>query len=138
METLWNYFELHSNQRMQMMNFYLVMESLFVTGLITMLTSERDMTFYEIGICLAIIFFSFLFYKFDMRTRSIIKICESSIKSLEQKYKAQYGDEIMVFSKEEECTKASHESTYSCLMRLQFIFFVVVALTCLGVVILAA
>ena len=28
-EMLWKYFELHSSQRMQMMNFYIILESLF-------------------------------------------------------------------------------------------------------------
>lgn len=42
-EMLWKYFELHSSQRMQMMNFYIILESLFFTGLFALFTADKEM-----------------------------------------------------------------------------------------------
>lgn len=40
-EMLWKYFELHSSQRMQMMNFYIILESLFFTGLFALFKEQN-------------------------------------------------------------------------------------------------
>lgn len=133
-ELLWKYFELHSNQRMQMMNFYLIVESLFITGLIAMVNAKKDLTIYEIGTCIAIIFFSWVFHKFDMRTRNMIKNCEEAIKSIERKYESTFGVEIMVFIQEESKTRLSKELTYTKLMNIQFVFFVIIALVSLMII----
>ena len=58
--SLWKYFEIHSNQRMQMMHFYILLESLFITGLVALFSAKKDMKFVETGICVAMIFFSFV------------------------------------------------------------------------------
>ncbi len=86
LDFLWNYFELHSNQRMQLMNFYIIIESLFVTGLIALVSSDHPNEAAEIGICVAMIFFSAVFFLLDRRTKNMIKMCENSIKEMERMY----------------------------------------------------
>lgn len=133
-EMLWKYFELHSKQRLQMMNFYLVVESLFFTGLVATMNMKKDTTKYQIGICIAIIFFSWIFHKFDMRTRNLTKNCEEAIKFIESKYASMFGEELMVFTNEERKTGLSKEWTYTKLMNMQYLFFVTLAIGCMVLV----
>lgn len=127
---LWKYFELHANQRMQLMNFYIVIESLFLTGLVTMLNSKEDLLIFELGVCIAMIFFSWIFSQFDLRTRNMIHCCEDAIKHVEEKYVNDkgYDKEIMIFSVEEKIRK---DSTYTRLMKLEFMFFKTIGWMCI-------
>lgn len=133
-DILWKYFELHSNQRIQMMNFYLVAISLFFTGLITLMSSEKDMEVYEIGICIAIIFVTWIFYNLDKRTKLMIKRCEDSIKSLEAEKMKKFGSKIMIFTIDEEKKEIERELSYSDLFLLLYLFIVVLAV--LGLIVI--
>lgn len=131
-EMLWKYFELHSSQRMQMMNFYIILESLFFTGLFALFTADKEMKILESCVCVAIIFFSLIFYGFDKRTRDMIHNCEESIKCIESEYKEAFGRKIMIFTTEEEMTnKKRHDSkimyTYSTLLVVEYWVFSIAA-----------
>lgn len=129
-DTLWKYFELHSNQRIQMMNFYLISITLFFTGLITLMNSNKEMKIYETGICVAIIFVTWIFYNLDKRTKYMIKRCENAIKSLEIAYTQDFGSEIMIFTIDEN-EKGAKELSYSDLFFLLYLFIVILAVLCL-------
>ena len=133
-DILWKYFELHSNQRIQMMNFYLVAISLFFTGLITLMSSEKDMEVYEIGICTAIIFVTWIFYNLDKRTKLMIKRCEDAIKSLEADKMKDFGSEIMIFTIDAKKKEIEKELSYSDLFLLLYVFIVVLAV--LGLIVI--
>ena len=131
-EILWKYFELHSRQRMQMMNFYIILESLFFTGLFALFTADKEMKIPESCICIAIIFFSLIFYGFDKRTRDMIHNCEKSIKCVENEYKGTFGHKMMIFTAEEEMTNEKrHDSkimyTYTTLLIAEYWAFGITA-----------
>ncbi|MCM1542305.1 MAG: hypothetical protein NC121_13725 [Blautia sp.] len=132
MNMLWNYFELHANQRMQLMNFFIVLESLMVAGLISLLDAEGNLSIWECGICVGMIFFAAVFYGLDYRTKKMIKLCESSIKLLERRNNGTQGsveEWIGIFSKEEDYTKNQKiRFTYSKLFGIQYIFFALIAI----------
>jgi len=128
---LWNYFSLHSSQRTTLLNFYIVLESLFVTGLITLSELKGRYTEYQIVVCVAIIFFSFVFYRLDKRTKNLIKNSEIAIKSIETKYSVQFGQDIMIFTKESDTTASQRKKlniafSYTNLFNLIYIFFVAI------------
>lgn len=131
MDTLWKYFELHANQRMQVMNFYIVIVSLFFTALVAMFCSDKDMRMYESVLCVAVIFFSWIFMMFDKRTRSMIKNCEKAIKKIEMKHMEKFGAEIMIFTQEELQTEIKKEMTFTKIMKLEFGFVITAMLLCL-------
>ena len=132
MDMLWKYFELHSNQRIQLINFYIVLESLLVAGLISLLSIQKDLIIWECGVCGAIIFFSLIFYGLDRRTKQMIKLCEDIIKQLEKNHGGQSGpvqEWIGIFSKEEYISRSNKEKwTYSKLFKLQYFFFIIIAI----------
>ena len=126
--SLWKYFEIHSNQRMQMMHFYILLESLFITGLVALFSAKKDMKFVETGICVTMIFFSFVFWGFDRRTREMIHNCEDAIKSIESKYSNQSNYKMMIFTEEEVLTRMRKTWSYTKLMKAEYTFFCVLAI----------
>lgn len=138
MEILWKYFELHSNQRMQLMNFYIVLESLLIAGLISLLSADKDLMIWECGVCIAIVFFTLIFYGLDRRTKQMIKLCEDCIKILEKRNEGQQGDInewVGVFSKEEQTSLNKREIwTYSCLFQKLYLFFIFIAIVMLFII----
>lgn len=135
---LWKYFELHANQRMQMMNYYILIVSLFFTALVAMFCSDKDMKIYEGAICVSVIFFSWIFMMFDKRTRGMIKNCENAIKLIEKRYMDQFGVDIMIFTQEELWTKVNKEMTYTKIMYLEFVFIIVIAAISLIAILICA
>lgn len=125
---LWKYFEIHSAQRIKMMNFYLIIESLFITGLITLFNCEKEMKIVELGICGAIIFFSIIFWGFDKRTKEMIHNCENAIKFIERKYSNKYDPTIMIFLEEETLSRMRKTWSYTKLMVTEYVFFCLFAL----------
>lgn len=134
-EILWKYFERHSQQRMEMLNFYLVAESLFVAGYIELCNTEYDFKIYRAGIGVAIIVFSITFFLFDQRTKEMIHKCEEGFLSIENKYSREIElNEILIFSREKEMTNARNTFkhwTYTSIMTIMYLFFSCIGILCI-------
>lgn len=88
----WNYFELMSNQRISMLNFYISIEIVLFGGLFTLLLLNSRMRWAEYLVSIAIVFMSIVFYGIDYRTKMMIHKCEKLMTNLEDKYKPfQFG-----------------------------------------------
>lgn len=141
---LWDYFSLHGNQRIQIMNFYIVLETFFVTAFITLFQLDGVLTVIRVIICVAIMFFSFIFHALDIRTKEMIKTAEDALKNIEHKYEDIYGKSIMIFNIEQEKTIyqrkrswfAKKYLSYSKLFGLIFLFFTFIGLLGIGLEIL--
>lgn len=81
-EDAWKYFALHAEQRMKVFNFYVVLSTLVVGGLITVIKDGTNLLLgAPIGFLLA--FLSFVFWKLDSRVKHLIKHAEAAMKKLE-------------------------------------------------------
>lgn len=137
LKILWDYFCIHGSQRIQLLNFYIILETFFVTALLTLFQLEKSLFSLKFILSIAIIFFSFIFYTLDCRTKNIIKLTEIAIKKIEQKYEAVYGENIMIFSLEEKKTRSNRNSnwfsrhflSYSKSFKMIFMFFVFIGLS---------
>lgn len=103
-EILWQYFSLHASQRIQMLNFYIVLETFLLTAWLTLLQVNVGFSFPRIIIGFALMLFSVVFYVLDVRTKSMIKLCEESLSKVEKNYIKQFGKKYMIFSLERENT----------------------------------
>lgn len=130
LRVLWDYFSMHGAQRMQMLNFYIILEGLFITAL-----AALELTLLKVLICIAIIFFSLVFWGLDIRTKRMVKLSEDAIKFVEKNYEGKYGKEIMIFNIEMERTASYERSvnwimrqfmSYTKLFRLVYIFFMLI------------
>lgn len=134
-EMLWNYFSFHSNQRITVMNFYIVLESAMVGGFMAVYGNNvSNISVFEIVIGIAMCFFSFVFYCLDLRIKHMIKMSESALIEIE---KAQQGfsPEMLIFSLEKEETRKQREKnkllillSYSKLFGLIYLFFAVIGM----------
>lgn len=89
------HFEIHSVQRVQVLNFFIVVESLFATGILAILSSDIHRL---IGafVSLAISFFAICFYYMDYRMKWMIKASESVLQKIESNLEV--SQNICVFS----------------------------------------
>lgn len=131
LEILWQYFSLHASQRIHMLNFYIVLETFLLTAWLTLLQVDTGFSFPRIIIGLALILFSIVFYVLDVRTKSMIKLCEESLSRVEKNYIKQFGKKYMIFSLERENTAEERKKSklkkwflsYSKLLRVIYGFF---------------
>jgi hypothetical protein len=81
----WDYFALHSSQRLTTFNFYLVISSVVMAGLIS--TFQKDFIFHKAGIFLGLLlsFFSFIFWVLDRRNGQLIKNAEAALRFFEER-----------------------------------------------------
>lgn len=130
LETAWNYFSLHSNQRIQLLNFYIVIESLFVTGMFAIVQMENSNLLINICVCLAVILFSFVFWSLDVRTKKLIKHSENAFKFIEEKYKGTIEEKLLLFTTEFKNTseKSFLNFTYSKMFNVTYLFFTAIGI----------
>lgn len=133
MNSLWNYFIQHSNQRIQLMNFYIILETFLFTGMFAVYELNSNYSVICVFISIAVIFFTFIFHNLDVRTKDMIKNCETAIKRLEKKYSKQFGKDIMVLIMEEDQTDQKRKSrffplSYAESFELMFHFFVLIGI----------
>lgn len=97
-EHLWKYFEIHSQQRLTLFNYYIAVSGALISAIGFCLQAEKDFRFLEISLSILLSIFSFLFYKLDQRTSFLIKRSEKSLKKLEEYFEL---DGVSLFSNDE-------------------------------------
>lgn len=86
-EHAWKYFELHSQQRMTVFNFYVAAIGLLIAGSGICLQQGGNFIYLIslLGTGITFItFITFIFYKLDNRVSNLIKMSESALRSFEQ------------------------------------------------------
>jgi len=84
---IWNYFNVHANQRMSMFNFFLVLTGLLGAGLAACVQGQRVLQLLGgiTGLFLSAV--AFAFYKLDQRTSFLVKHAEGAMVRLESEFK---------------------------------------------------
>ncbi len=129
------HFEIHSSQRVQTLNFFIVLESLFVTGVLAILSSNINRL---IGafVCLSISFFAICFYFMDNRMKWMIKASEKIMHEIESSLNV--SKELCVFSYTEFhitelfSGKKFYTPSWSKILRLIYGYFFIIGI--LGIV----
>ena len=104
---LWNYFQLHASQRLITFNFYIVISTAMATGyMVTLEVSNIPILAVLLGFTISLL--SFIFWKLDVRNKTLIKNAEEALKYLEaQTYTSGSENEsrvMKIFTYEEEQT----------------------------------
>lgn len=79
----WDYFQMHANQRLTTFNFYIVISSVITTGLFTTFQKDYKVTYIGVLLGLLLCFFSYIFWKVDLRNKQLIKGAEDALKFFE-------------------------------------------------------
>lgn len=110
-EYLWNYFQLHSSQRLTTFNFYIVFSTVLATGNLNVMI-KSDFWFIGTILGLMLTFLSFIFWTIDSRNRQLIKNAETALRFIEEKITITNENEVdrenilQIFTYEDRQTKA--------------------------------
>lgn len=83
-EHLWRYFQLHSQQRMTVFNFYLVVCGMVAAAIGFSLQQGKEYYYLSSLLSLFLSFISFIFWKLDERVSSMIKLSEVALSKFEK------------------------------------------------------
>lgn len=96
-EHAWKYFELHSNQRTTLFNYYLLIMVGLGTAIGVILQADAKFSYVGVFLSSFVSLVSYLFWKLDQRTSFLIKQSEQIFKNLERNSSVDIG----IFCKEE-------------------------------------
>ena len=136
---IWNYFQVHADQRLTTFNFYILISTVIATGFLIVI---KDMPMLALILSIMLILLSFVFCKLDRRNRQLIRNAEDGLKYLESKDeiddKKSEPHILNIFSYEEMQTKEFKTKksmwpwnrifTYSACFNTIFIIFVILGL----------
>lgn len=98
-EHAWKYFEIHSQQRMTVFNFYITVVGLLIAGCGIALQQGGNFMYFSVILGFFISFITFIFYKLDGRVSVLIKKSEKALKQLEVNYE---HTSAQIFSNDED------------------------------------
>jgi len=101
----WNWFVLHSGQRLQMVNFWLVSVAFLAAAFVQARASHLNAV--ALGVAITGMVASLSFLRLDVRTRQLVRVAENALRSLEEKRTAGGLDQTF------ELVKRSHEGRHS-------------------------
>lgn len=101
----WNWFVLHSGQRLQMVNFWLVAVAFLAAAFVQARASHLSAV--ALGVAITGMVASISFMRLDVRTRQLVRVAENALRSLEEKRTAGGLDKTF------ELVKWSHEGRRS-------------------------
>lgn len=97
-DNAWRYFELHSQQRMTVFNFYIAIIGLLGTGCGVCIQIGGGVVYLISIIGIFIMFITFIFYKLDQRVSFLIKNAEYTLSKIEKNYS---DEDCCIFNKAE-------------------------------------
>lgn len=118
----WEYFKMHSSQRMQIISFFISIEIVLIGGLFYLLSLTQSMKWAEVCTCIAIILIDGVFWGLESRTRELIHFSEECIKSIEERFPDEYSDSFRIFQSVERKTSLKRiRTSYAFWLRIPFI-----------------
>ena len=79
----WDYFQMHAGQRLSTFNFYIVISSVLSTALFTSFQKDYRVPGVSAILGFLLAFFSFIFWRLDLRNKELIKNAEAALKFFE-------------------------------------------------------
>ena len=122
----WNWFALHSAQRLQLVNFWLVAVAFLAAAYVQ--ARSAHLLAISLGVSVAGIVASLAFAKLDARTRQLVQVAESSLRVLEMTDASESTGEAAQLIKASEATRRSPLNSYRVIIEglqlsVAFLFF---------------
>ncbi len=109
----WDYFQLHSSQRLAVFNFYILISSVTITAYFSSYKTDLNLQYARPALAVILSVLAFIFWKLDQRTKFLIRNAECALKFYESK------DDIetvaKVFTNEEITSSSLRHRTSRCL-----------------------
>ena len=84
-ESAWRHFAIHAEQRLKMFQFYITISTALLGGGVLLIRTDQNAIALVLLSFLAS-FFSFVFWKLEFRTRTLVRNAEDAIKYLDHSY----------------------------------------------------
>ena len=109
----WNFFQLHSEQRMKIVELFITVETILF-GVFAVQFGKN--LFLSIIISAAVSLIALIFIRLDIRATNLLHDCRIAIRKTENKYMAEYPQEIRLFNniKKNEKTLQFSKSIRAC------------------------
>ena len=95
---VWEYFKVHAEQRLKTFHFYIIIITLLIGSAFTLLKDKEYIFFILIGFLTS--FFSFIFWRLDIRNKELINNAENELIKLEENFS------IELFKKDKKITES--------------------------------
>lgn len=103
----WRYFELHADHRLRAFNFFIIFASIIV-GAFGTLTAKTGLQPVYAWLPAAMSFFAFIFWKFEERTRMLVKNGENALKYLDKIALEDSDSPLRLFDNDDIQTEGMH------------------------------
>jgi hypothetical protein len=102
----WKYFALHADQRLRTFNFYLLIVTVVIGGLLAYLKDARSPAYAApVGLLLTVL--SYIFWRLDGRARELIQHAEEVLKAVEEDIQPEkVSGKLRLFAGEDQKTEA--------------------------------
>ncbi|WP_218699244.1 hypothetical protein [Acinetobacter harbinensis] len=121
----WKYFEIHSDQRIKLFNFYLVIMAASGSAL-AYIIQHKNHSALGVFLGLFLVFVSFIFWKLDQRTSFLVKQAENILKNLEKEYSTKYflfsNEDVNFSSQNTNANIFTKKYSYRILFNATFLF----------------
>ncbi|NKB37975.1 MAG: hypothetical protein GKR93_12565 [Gammaproteobacteria bacterium] len=136
-EYAWKYFEAHAEHRLRTFSFYIIFATLLI-GAFATLIGNNGLQKSQFLFPFSLVFLSFIFWKFEERTRMLVKNAEEALKYLDEISLDDKDSVLALFNNDDLRTRSlpkwpltiGHFS-YSRVFRWVYVFFSV--LGCIGI-----
>jgi hypothetical protein len=136
-EYAWKYFELHAEHRLKAFNFFVVFSTL-LTGAFANLVAANGLKNQYCLLPIALMFFSFVFWRLEERTRILTKNGESALKHLDEIAFGSKETPLKLFANDDVSTKKYKRNNplyFSYARVFRWVYFFVGLLGLLGVIV---
>ncbi|QDH73312.1 hypothetical protein [Brevundimonas sp. M20] len=118
----WDWFALHAAQRMQNINFFIVLQTALLAA--AGLAIKEQLVLMAILAGTGVVFLTFIFYKLERRVRKLVKIGENALRYEQKRISiASKNDKILLCEIAD--TAATDQMTYGQLFQAMYIFFAI-------------
>ena len=127
----WNYFVLMSNQRMQLLHFYMSIELVLFGGVFALLTLKNRIIWAEYVVSIMITLITVLFKGLDFRSKTMIHKCEHIMEEIEIAYQSKLVAPGLIQHVNEWDNEAVFKMTYSKWLDCQFFLIGIIGIVLL-------
>jgi ABC-type multidrug transport system fused ATPase/permease subunit len=109
----WDFFQLHSSQRIASFNFYITLATALLASICAVLQPAINLISIALILSILLIIFSFILWKLDQRNRMLIKCAEEALKEIESNIEesGEHLPFISLFKHDEQLTKRLRGNT---------------------------
>ncbi|MBS4050752.1 MAG: hypothetical protein KGZ69_06075 [Methylomonas sp.] len=120
-EYSWKYFQLHADQRLKALQFYVAISGVTIAGLATSFSGATYLTTLAVSVVGMVV--TIVFFRIDRRTAQLIKVGENGLCAIETRLCQNLGSQEFFHTMEADRIKNYRTGSYSSNFRILYVAF---------------